>query len=151
MNHMARIAIVEDDPKLRELFKDVLMAEGYEVETFVDTASFADALRSGVASNRERIARAEKELADAHEAEMVDGGAKVIPYDIALVDLGVPDIHGITLIRNSKHYVTCVAITESSDTDRGSAVDAGAKFAIERPVAIRRLAKIVKAALELYS
>jgi len=146
---MARIAVIEEDVKLRELFRAVLEAEGYEVEVFVDGESFTNTLRSSVVSNRERIVSAEKELADAHAAELAAVDAKIIPYDVALVAL--PDLHSVKLIRTSKNYVTCIAVTESNDGARGIAVDAGAKFAIERPVAIRRLAKIVKAALDLYS
>jgi DNA-binding response OmpR family regulator len=130
-----KIAVVEDDEQLAELWTavleravyercpncgDVLVEKSFEVERFPDGEAFVV--------------------------------ARMSDYDVAIIDLVLrPEgMHGITVIRGASKWVTCVAVSGSSDTDRASAHLAGAKMVVEKPAAIKGIREIVRAALLLY-
>jgi DNA-binding response OmpR family regulator len=68
-------------------------------------------------------------------------------YDLALVDLMLPDIHGLTVIRTVASRVKCIAITGADVVLRASALLAGAQITIHKPVPNESLVQIVKAVL----
>jgi DNA-binding response OmpR family regulator len=138
-----RIAVVEDDDMLRELWREVLEADGYEVVTFADGGSFLHAIQA-----RARVRQAMAELERARN----DEGATLRHehFDLAIIDLILPDMHGVTVIYEAKkHRQKCIAVTGSSETDRAAAALAGAVLPVEKPAAIKALRHVVKAALLL--
>ena len=115
------ILVVDDEPDIRELIKDILEDENYQVN---------------VAANGEQ-ARAEFE--------------QQLP-DLVLLDIWMPDIDGITLLKEFKQQNKAVTIVMMSGHGTiETAVEAtrlGAADFIEKPLSMAKLLRGVEMALE---
>ena len=118
----AYILVVDDEPDIRELVKDILEDEGYEVE---------------VAENGEAARNA---------------FARRTP-DLVLLDIWMPDIDGITLLRewSSGGTPDCPVVVMSGHGNLETAVEAtrlGAHDFVQKPISLAKLLSIVSQALE---
>lgn len=116
-NDAPRIAVVEDNEALRDLFCDVLVAADYGVDGYDSAEAF---LSSDWRS-----------------------------YALAVVDLQLVKMHGVTLIRTICRDVKCIAVTGSDVTLRAQALLTGAAVAIPKPIKIDALRHAVAFALAL--
>ncbi|MEE4218139.1 MAG: sigma-54 dependent transcriptional regulator [Xanthomonadales bacterium] len=118
----AYILVVDDEPDIRELVKDILEDEAYEVE---------------VAENGEAARNA---------------FARRTP-DLVLLDIWMPDIDGITLLRewSSGGTPDCPVVVMSGHGNLETAVEAtrlGAHDFVQKPISLAKLLSIVSQALE---
>lgn len=118
----AYILVVDDEPDIRELVKDILEDESYEVE---------------VAENGEAARNA---------------FARRTP-DLVLLDIWMPDIDGITLLRewSSGGTPDCPVVVMSGHGNLETAVEAtrlGAHDFVQKPISLAKLLSIVSQALE---
>jgi DNA-binding NtrC family response regulator len=120
-NEKPLILVVDDEPDIRELIKDILEDEGYRV-AIASNASEADA---------------------AYEAEQ----PKLI-----LLDIWMPDVDGITLLKQFKEKNSQLTIVMMSGHGTiETAVEAtrtGAADFIEKPLSMAKLLRAVETALE---
>jgi len=120
--NQAYILVVDDEPDIRELVKDILEDESYEVE---------------VAENGEAARNA---------------FARRTP-DLVLLDIWMPDIDGITLLRewSSGGMPDCPVVVMSGHGNLETAVEAtrlGAHDFVQKPISLAKLLSIVSQALE---
>lgn len=120
--NQAYILVVDDEPDIRELVKDILEDESYEVE---------------VAENGEAARNA---------------FARRTP-DLVLLDIWMPDIDGITLLRewSSGGAPDCPVVVMSGHGNLETAVEAtrlGAHDFVQKPISLAKLLSIVSQALE---
>lgn len=118
----AQILVVDDEPDIRELVRDILQDEGYSVS---------------VAENGESARNA---------------FARQTP-DLVLLDIWMPDIDGITLLRewSSNGVPECPVVVMSGHGNLETAVEAtrlGAHDFVQKPLSLARLLAIVSQALE---
>ena len=119
-----RIVVVDDDPKIGELFAKVLARDGYSVTPHTRAADVLDTL-------------------DAKS-----------PPDLILTDMMMPDISGIQLIeevRNRGLDVPIIVLTAHSSVQ--SAVEAmrlGAFHYLQKPVNLEEMRTLLAKALDLY-
>lgn len=120
-----RIFIVDDDPKIGELFANVLERDGYDTSAFVKASDMLETLDS-------------------------DGSP-----DLILTDLMMPEVSGIQLIeeiRNRKLTLPIIIMTAHSSVQ--SAVEAmrlGAFHYLQKPVNLEEMRTLLNKALDLYS
>ncbi|MDX1440280.1 MAG: sigma 54-interacting transcriptional regulator, partial [Rubricoccaceae bacterium] len=120
-----RIFIVDDDPKIGELFATVLQRDGYDSRAFVQASEMLDTL-------------------DAEGAP-----------DLILTDLMMPEVSGIQLIeeiRERKLTLPIIIMTAHSSVQ--SAVEAmrlGAFHYLQKPVNLEEMRTLLAKALDLYS
>ena len=117
----ARILVVDDEPDIRFLLKDILEDEGY----VVDIAEHA---------------RAANEI------------RKSITPDLVLLDIWMPEIDGVTLLKEWKSSANdhCPVVMMSGHGTVETAVEAtkfGAYDFVEKPLSMAKLLSTVKAAL----
>jgi PAS domain S-box-containing protein len=121
------ILVVEDDAEMRETLSDILSEEGYEVKT---TEKGKAALA---------LAREEKEK---------------FPIAICLIDLKLPDISGIKVLRGLKELNPgSYAIIMTAFASKNTAIEAlkaGAYSYIEKPVNMDELLHVIKRAADSY-
>ena len=119
-----RIYVVDDDPKIGELFAKVLGRDGYDTRGFT---------------------RATEAL------EAIDGGA--VP-DLVLTDLMMPDVSGTQFIEElQSRDVTVPVIVMTAHSSVQSAVDAmrlGAFHYLQKPVNLEEMRTLLTKALDLY-
>lgn len=118
----ARILVVDDEPDIRDLLRDILQDEGYEVAVAGD----ADSARQ---------ARLEQ------------------PPDLALLDIWMPDVDGITLLKEWQEgdVARFPVIMMSGHGTIETAVEAtrlGACDFVEKPLSLAKLLDTVRAALQ---
>jgi len=120
-----RIYIVDDDPKIGELFATVLQRDGYAARSFV---SAVDLL------------------------ERIDGGD--VP-DLILTDLMMPEVSGIQLIEEVRgRDLTLPVIIMTAHSSVQTAVEAmrlGAFHYLQKPVNLEEMRTLLAKALDLYS
>jgi len=120
---MARkILVVDDEADIRELIRDILVDEGYQVD-IAENAAAAD--------------------------QQARGGE----YDLALLDIWMPDLDGVSLLRDWKEtaWAPRQIIMISGHATVETAVEAtrlGAYDFIEKPLSMAKLVITVKRALE---
>lgn len=110
-NNMPLILIVEDDRAIRSLVKNTLDIHNY---------------KSVVAENGQK---ALLQITSYHP-------------DIVLLDLGLPDMDGIEIIKRVREWSTCAIIVISArteDSDKISALDAGADDYLIKPFSVEEL------------
>ena len=118
----AHILVVDDEPDIRELVRDILEDEGHQVT---------------VAENGE---------------EARTQFARSTP-DLVLLDIWMPDVDGITLLRewSSGGGLECPIIVMSGHGSLESAIEAtrlGAHDFVQKPISLAKLLSLVKQALE---
>ena len=118
----AQILVVDDEPDIRELVRDILEDEGYSV---------------AVAENGESARNA---------------FTRQVP-DLVLLDIWMPDIDGITLLRewSTDGIPACPVVVMSGHGNLETAVEAtrlGAHDFVQKPLSLARLLSIVSQALE---
>ena len=110
MNHV-KILVVEDDPPVRNLITTTLKANNYTYFTAADGASAI-------------------------------GQAASEQPDILLLDLGLPDLDGVEVIRNVRTWSQMPIIVisaRSEDSDKITALDAGADDYLTKPFSVAEL------------
>ncbi len=119
-----RIYIVDDEPKIGEMFVKVLTREGFEATSFV----------SGV-----------KMLQAAEEQE---------PPALVVADLMMPDMNGIELmeaLRNRKLNVPVIIMTAHSSVKTAvEAMSLGAFHYLQKPINLEEMRVLIAKALDLY-
>ncbi len=118
----AHILVVDDEPDIRELVREILEDEGYQVST----AENGEAARTCF--------------------------ARETP-DLVLLDIWMPDIDGITLLKewSSGSGLECPVVVMSGHGSVDTAIEAtrlGAHDFVQKPLSLARLLSIVSQALE---
>jgi DNA-binding NtrC family response regulator len=120
-----RIFIVDDDPKIGELFATVLQRDGYDARAFVSAVDLI---------------------------ERLDGGD--VP-DLILTDLMMPEVSGIQLIEEVRQReLTLPVIIMTAHSSVQTAVEAmrlGAFHYLQKPVNLEEMRTLLAKALDLYS
>jgi len=118
----AKVLVVDDEPDIRTLIKEILEEENYSVITAANGA-------------------------EAREARRVQ------PPDLILLDIWMPDIDGISLLREWFHRggSSCPVIMMSGHGTVETAVEAtrlGAYDFVEKPISLAKLLIMIERALE---
>jgi two-component system nitrogen regulation response regulator NtrX len=118
----AHILVVDDEPDIRELVRDILEDEGHQVAV----AENGEAARTQFARNTP---------------------------DLVLLDIWMPDVDGITLLRewSSGGGLECPIIVMSGHGSLETAIEAtrlGAHDFVQKPISLAKLLSIVNQALE---
>ena len=119
MELRARILVVEDEPDIRRFVRMTLESEGHEVFE---------------AANLQR--------------GLIEAGSR--RPDLAVVDLGLPDGDGVTLIRDLRGWSRAPVIVlsaRSGESDKVTALDAGADDYLVKPFGAAELLARVRAQL----
>jgi two-component system response regulator AtoC len=120
-----RIYIVDDDPKIGELFATVLQRDGYAAKSFVSPVEMF---------------------------ERVDGGE--VP-DLMLTDLMMPEMNGIQLLEEVKtRGLSIPVIIMTAHSSVQTAVEAmrlGAFHYLQKPVNLEEMRALLMKALDLYA
>ena len=120
-----KIVIVDDDPKIGDLFAKVLQRDGYAVTPFTRAQDFLDGL---------------------------DGGS---PPDLVLTDLMMPDVSGMQLLEAlGERGLTIPVIVMTAHSSVQTAVEAmrmGAFHYLQKPVNLEEMRALLSKALDLYS
>jgi two-component system, NtrC family, response regulator AtoC len=119
-----RIFIVDDDPKIGELFATVLQRDGYQARSFTGGAEFLEKLDAGDAP------------------------------DLLLTDLMMPEVSGIQLIEEVRaRELTLPVIIMTAHSSVQTAVEAmrlGAFHYLQKPVNLEEMRALLAKALDLY-
>jgi two-component system, NtrC family, response regulator AtoC len=120
-----RIFIVDDDPKIGELFATVLRRDGYEASSYVSPVAML---------------------------ELIDSGS--VP-DLILTDLMMPEMSGIEMIGEvRRRELTLPIIVMTAHSSVQTAVEAmrlGAFHYLQKPVNLEEMRALLTKALDLYS
>lgn len=120
MEEDQHIAVVDDDPDIRETFREYLSDRGYKVVSFGGGTELRDHLSSGS------------------------------PLDLVLLDVTMPGEDGLSLARflSAKTDIKIIMVTASGETvDRVVGLEMGADDYLPKPVDLRELLARVKAVL----
>ncbi len=119
-----RIFIVDDEPKIGELFTAVLRRDGYDARAFVNPLNML---------------------------EQIDAGE--VP-DVIIADLMMPDMNGIELLEElSKRKLAVPVIIMTAHSSVQTAVEAmrlGAFHYLQKPVNLEEMRALLKKAIEFY-
>ena len=120
-----RIYVVDDDPKIGELFATVLERDGYATQGFTSASGLLEAIDAGQ------------------------------PPDLILTDLMMPDISGMQLLEELQtRDLTVPVIVMTAHSSVQSAVEAmrlGAFHYLQKPVNLEEMRALLAKALELYA
>ncbi|MGB3543900.1 sigma-54-dependent transcriptional regulator [Rubrivirga sp.] len=120
-----RIYVVDDDPKIGELFAKVLGRDGYSTKGFTSVGPLLQAIEDGE-----------------------------VP-DLVLTDLMMPDVSGMELIGQLREQgITIPVIVMTAHSSVQTAVEAmrlGAFHYLQKPVNLEEMRALLAKALELYS
>ena len=120
-----RIFVVDDEPKIGNLFSNVLERDGYEVETFLNPVSMLDALEDGA-----------KEP------------------DVVVADMMMPEMNGVelleTLQERSLDVPVIIMTAHSSVQTAVEAMRQGAFHYLQKPVNLEEMRALLEKAIELY-
>ena len=118
-----RILLVEDDPMVGRALRAGLQQDGHATD-WVQTASAA-------------------------HAAWIAPAADSVPYEAAIVDLGLPDGSGLSLLREARtrRLRTAVLVVTARDriADRVAGLDAGADDYLVKPIDLDELAARLRA------
>ena len=105
----ARIAVVDDAPRMAEVLAMVLRRDGHDVQTFTRPAAFLDTLSRNVGA-----------------------------YDLLLTDLKMPEIDGVELLRRAREldeHLTIILITAHATVATAiAAMKQGASDYLQKPI-----------------
>jgi two-component system KDP operon response regulator KdpE len=116
---IGRILVVDDDPQIRRVMKMTLSSEGYEVE-------------------------------DARSGEEAQESIRAGHYDLLLLDINMPGMGGLQAcreIRESSEIPIIMLTVRNSESDKVSALDAGADDFVAKPFSTPELLARIRAAL----
>ncbi|WP_022835495.1 sigma-54-dependent transcriptional regulator [Salisaeta longa] len=120
-----RVYIVDDEPKIGNLFTNVLVRDGYEVESFISPTKMLKALDE---SKR--------------------------PPDVILADMMMPDMDGLELLELlNEREVKAPVIIMTAHSSVQTAVEAmrqGAFHYLQKPVNLEEMRALLERALDLY-
>lgn len=120
-----RVVVVDDEPKIGDLFSKALERDGYEVETFMNPIDLLDQLENGMS-----------------------------PPDVVLADMMMPDVSGVELmevLQDRGHSVPVIIMTAHSSVQ--TAVDAmqrGAFHYLKKPVNLEEMRALLDKALDYH-
>jgi two-component system phosphate regulon response regulator OmpR len=121
MSAKAKIAVVDDEPDLRETIREYLEAHDFDVTTF-----------DGAAGLRSHIAVPHTEV------------------DLAILDISMPGEDGLSLARHLREHsdISIIIVTGAGDViDRVVGLETGADDYVTKPVDLRELLARVRAVL----
>ena len=120
-----RIYVVDDEPKIGNLFSNVLERDGYEVESFLNPVSMLDAL---------------------------DEGAE--EPDVVVADMMMPEMNGVELLETLQEReleVPVIIMTAHSSVQTAvEAMRQGAFHYIQKPVNLEEMRALLEKAIDLY-
>jgi DNA-binding NtrC family response regulator len=120
-----RIYVVDDEPKIGNLFSNVLERDGYEVEAYLNPVSMLDAL---------------------------DEGAE--EPDVVVADMMMPEMNGVELLETLQDReldVPVIIMTAHSSVQTAvEAMRQGAFHYIQKPVNLEEMRALLEKAIELY-
>jgi two-component system, NtrC family, response regulator AtoC len=120
----ACVFVVDDEPKMGELFANVLRRDGYEVRAFVHPQVMLEAIEAGEQP------------------------------DVVLADLMMPEINGIELLevfRKRRLNVPIIIMTAHSSIQTAvEAMRLGAFHYLQKPINLEEMRMLLKKALNLY-
>ncbi|NIM99505.1 MAG: response regulator [candidate division Zixibacteria bacterium] len=116
------ILVVDDDDQAADVVRNLLLHEGYHVETAPNGRKAMDLLMSGQ------------------------------HFDLVITDLQMPEMDGIELLRQARQfmaYLPVIAMTGYVSTEDGmQCVEAGAHNYLVKPFGMQSLLKLVKQGLK---
>jgi DNA-binding NtrC family response regulator len=120
-----RIYVVDDEPKIGNLFSNVLERDGYEVKAFMNPVKMLDALD--------------------------EGGEKP---DVVLADMMMPEMNGVELLETlQERDLDAPVIIMTAHSSVQTAVEAmrqGAFHYLQKPVNLEEMRALIEKALKLY-
>ncbi len=119
MNNSATIIVVEDEAQIRRFLRTTLVSEGYQVVE-------AETGKQGLAEAATR------------------------KPDLIILDLGLPDMDGVEVVRGIRTWSTVPVIilsARSQESDKVSALDAGADDYLVKPFGVGELLARIRVAL----
>jgi len=119
-----RIFVVDDEPKIGNLFSNVLERDGYEVDTFMNPVKMLDALEDGKKP------------------------------DVVLADMMMPEMNGVELLETLQERnadVPVIIMTAHSSVQTAvEAMRQGAFHYLQKPVNLEEMRALLEKALKLY-
>lgn len=120
-----RVFVVDDEPKIGDLFSNVLQRDGYQVETFMNPLDMLD------------------QLSDETQHP-----------DVILADMMLPDLSGVELLEvldeRSVNVPVIIMTAHSSVQTAVEAMQHGAFHYLQKPVNLEEMRALLKKALELH-
>lgn len=120
-----RIYVVDDEPKIGNLFTNVLERDGYEVDSYLNPISMLEAL---------------------------DNGAK--KPDVVVADMMMPEMNGVELLETLQEReldVPVIIMTAHSSVQTAvEAMRQGAFHYLQKPVNLEEMRALLEKAIELY-
>ncbi|MFB6230963.1 MAG: sigma-54-dependent transcriptional regulator [Salinibacter sp.] len=120
-----QIFVVDDEPKIGNLFKNVLERDGYDVEAFVNPLSLVEKIEEGTEEP-----------------------------DVVVADMIMPDMDGVELmeeLREQEVDVPFIIMTAHSSVQTAvEAMRQGAFHYLEKPVNLEEMRALLEKAIELY-
>lgn len=120
-----RIHVVDDEPKIGNLFSNVLERDGYEVDAYLNPISMLDDLDDGVA-----------------------------PPDVVVADMMMPEMNGVELLETLQEReldVPVIIMTAHSSVQTAvEAMRQGAFHYLQKPVNLEEMRALLEKAIELY-
>ena len=120
-----RVFVVDDEPKIGDLFSNVLQRDGYQVETFMNPLDMLDRL-----------------------------GDETQHPDVILADMMLPDLSGVELLEVMEERgadVPVIIMTAHSSVQTAvEAMQHGAFHYLQKPVNLEEMRALLKKALEMH-
>ena len=123
MNNTATIIVVEDEAQIRRFLRTTLVSEGYQVVE-------AETGKQGLAEAATR------------------------KPDLVILDLGLPDMDGVEVVRGIRTWSSVPVVilsARSQESDKISALDAGADDYLVKPFGVGELLARIRVALRHFS